>query len=388
MKVAILSPYPTAPFSKVLNCESLSYLSNATWTVTLARMLSKIPNVEVHVITETDNIPTSKTIDVENVHVHFIRAPKKHKTLTFWQFNRMRILKELFQIKPDIVHAQGIETQYGYVAVTSPYPNVVTIHGLPRLRYRAFPPKLFSRGKIVQLLESYSMRRVKNIIVINPFAIDVYNLKKKTYNLFHIPNAVSEECFNSSTIQRQENEIVAVGTIEHLKGFDILLKAVTQLKRRGIESKVSIIGQAVAGMSRYREGLDELISAHNLDVRFLGFLPPSEVIARLRSCAILVHPSRHEHAPMAVAEALSTGTPVVASAVGGIPHMFQNGISGLLFEKNNIDELAKHIEKLLADLTYRKQLGEAGQDLARNNYHPKHVALKTYEAYRSILNDH
>jgi hypothetical protein len=84
MKVAILCPYPTFQFFSQLGLPSRSYDNNATWTVALANGLARIPETDVHVITETDNLASSKTIVVDQANLHFIKAPGKFKTLTLW----------------------------------------------------------------------------------------------------------------------------------------------------------------------------------------------------------------------------------------------------------------------------------------------------------------
>jgi hypothetical protein len=133
VKVAILSPYPTFPFHEQLGCRVLSYQNNASWTVALANALAQIQDTEVHVVTESDNISRSQLLRRDNLTLHFIEAPERFKTLTLWYFDRRRLLRVLAEIRPDIVHGQGIENQYGDAAVRSPYPHLLTVHGVPAL---------------------------------------------------------------------------------------------------------------------------------------------------------------------------------------------------------------------------------------------------------------
>ncbi len=383
MRVAILSPYPTFPFHEELGCRTLSYEGNASWTVALADALAQIPDTEVHVVTETDNIPRSQVIHRANLALHFIRAPERMKTLTLWYFDRRRIFRELAEIQPHIVHGQGIENQYGDAAVRSPYPHLLTVHGIPALSNVVQRAGRFDRNRIVEHRSKLSLQLARNVVIINPFIAEYLQLDPTRYRLFHIPNAVCEAFFTAPPVERESDLIVAVGWIDRLKAHDILARALALLKRRGIPARAKIIGPE--GDGAVSESLRQYASAEQLDLEFSGFLSPDEVAVWMRRCAILVHPSRHDNAPVAVCEAMACGTPVLAARAGGIIHLIRDGETGWLFEPANSAELADKLQILLADAGLRRRLGENARRHAMEHFRPAVVAAQTRAAYETVL---
>jgi glycosyltransferase involved in cell wall biosynthesis len=384
MKIAILSPYPTFPFTQQLGCASGSFNNNATWTVTLAEHLAKLPGCEVHVVTETEEIQCSKTICADNVTIHFLKSPARFNTFTLWQFDRRRLHRVLEDIRPDIVHGQGIETQYGYSTVTSKFPFVITIHGLAKLSNPALHTPWLSRNKAVELFESYCLRKARNIIVINLFIAEFLRLIESRYRLFKIPNPVGEDFFVSTGDAREENLILSIGYVDRLKAHDVLIRALALLRRRGVTCRAVIIGPQPD--ARYFSSLSEYIREQKIDVEFTGFIPPEKLLPLLRRCTVLVHPSRHDNSPMSICEAMACGMPVVASRVGGVGHLVEDGKTGLLFEAANPSELADQLERLLPDAPLRKHMGARAREAAQL-FHPVRVAEQTRQAYGSVLNN-
>jgi phenylacetate-CoA ligase len=382
MKLAILSPYPTFPFREELGCEVVDARDNATWTVALADALAQIPDTEVHVLTESTVVPESRVVARGQLNVHFIRAPRQLKTLSFWQFDRKRLLREINEIQPDLVHGQGIENQYGYIALTSGRPCLLTVHGIPQLSNQAQQYSRFSRLRIVEVFAKFCLRRARNLVVINPFIAEFLRLDPHLHHLFEIPNPVAAHFFENAEVAREPDLLVSVGWIDRLKAHDVLLQAVALLRRRGIRVRCVIVGPRPG--TEYFRLLQQFIADEQLEVEFPGFLHPAQIANLMRRSTALVHPSRHDNAPMSICEAMATSTPVVASRVGGIPYMVQEGETGFLCEPGNAAEFADKIERLLTDAGLRARFGQAARKLAER-FHPASVARQTRQAYETVL---
>ena len=107
---------------------------------------------------------------------------------------------------------------------------------------------------------------------------------------------------------------------------------------------------------------------------------------RLRRLHVLtIVASRFEMYPYALVEAMSCGCPVVASSVGGIPELIQDGRTGLLFDAERPDSLVAACNKLLNDQMLCSRLGSEARKFCENNLGRNAIALQTEEAYRKAI---
>lgn len=146
--------------------------------------------------------------------------------------------------------------------------------------------------------------------------------------------------------------VVCVGTLHEVKGQRYLIEAVAELKRRGRRVDVELIGSGPD-----RAMLTDLTSRLDVDdlVTFAGSLDHDKVIERYMRAHIMVAPSvasrdgRREGIPTVIMEAMAAGTPVIASALSGIPELVIHGETGLLVEPGDAVGIADAIERLLAN---------------------------------------
>ena len=117
----------------------------------------------------------------------------------------------------------------------------------------------------------------------------------------------------------------------------------------------------------------------------VGFVPPSEVGAHLERAAVVVCPSRREGYGIVARQALAYGRPVVASDVGGLPDVVQDGQTGLLVSPREPATLRAAVERLLGDAELRQRLGAAGRALARERLGLEAAAQATIAAYERAL---
>ena len=142
---------------------------------------------------------------------------------------------------------------------------------------------------------------------------------------------------------KQPYQFVFVGRLQPDKGVDILLKAVQNLKAENYAFQVCIIGEghAMSDLKKLAKDLEILDQ-----VKFFGKLPNEQVKSILKSALALVAPSRwHDPAPYVTLEAASVQTCSIVSQMGGLPEMV--GTHGLLFENENIEELANCMKTCL-----------------------------------------
>jgi glycosyltransferase involved in cell wall biosynthesis len=120
-------------------------------------------------------------------------------------------------------------------------------------------------------------------------------------------------------------------------------------------------------------------------VEFIGYQSRPGVVRLLNECTLFVLPSRSESLGIAVIEALACGKPVVATAVGGIPEIIEDGTSGILVEPEDARALAVAIRRLLGDPALRERLGRAGRRRVKDAFRWQRMAEGYVRAYEELL---
>jgi glycosyltransferase involved in cell wall biosynthesis len=109
------------------------------------------------------------------------------------------------------------------------------------------------------------------------------------------------------------------------------------------------------------------------------------VLPYLQASDVWTLPSLTEALPVSMLEAMSTGLPIVATTVGGIPDVIEEGVSGYLVPPGQVQPLADALNKILSDPTKRKAMGEAARQTVLNRYAIDTVAATYVDLYRQII---
>lgn len=121
-------------------------------------------------------------------------------------------------------------------------------------------------------------------------------------------------------------------------------------------------------------------------VEFLGFVGGDDLRSLVERARFVVVPSQwYENLPYSVMESMAAGRPVVASAIGGIPEMVDDGVTGRLFPAGDAAALAGAIEELLADPGLRRSMGRAAREKAERLYAPGAHYDATMKIYNELL---
>jgi glycosyltransferase involved in cell wall biosynthesis len=169
-----------------------------------------------------------------------------------------------------------------------------------------------------------------------------------------VPDAVDGSVFTlpPDGTRKVRNRVLYVGSIRHVKGFDVLLHAIRHLADRGVDVELHAIGEGY--FRAYREYQDGMVRlSHELGisdrVHFAGRKPLRELVAAMQESAVLVLPSRHESLGMVLVEALACGTPVVATRCGGPEDIVDDDV-GLLVPPEDPAALADGLAQTLGAL--------------------------------------
>ena len=178
--------------------------------------------------------------------------------------------------------------------------------------------------------------------------------------------------------------VVFTGNLIPRKGVDVLLRAFAQVLRDVPRARLALAGRVPIGSpvdyrARYRELAATLgISAQ---VHFLGFV--ADVRSLVADADALVLPSLQEPFGRSIIEAMALGTPVIASRVGGIPEVLDDGIDGLLVPPADDLALSHALERLVSDPALRAALAARAErevrarfDVARSSEQMQQLLLR------------
>jgi glycosyltransferase involved in cell wall biosynthesis len=172
--------------------------------------------------------------------------------------------------------------------------------------------------------------------------------------------------------------IAHVGRFVPLKAQHFLIQAVAKLPKN-IQDKLSLSFFGTGElMQNNKELAQELIP--NVEVNFRGFVTDRDAI--YGSCDLLVVTSETEGLSLAILEALASGTPTIASDVGGNPELVNNNVNGFLYEYANTQQLADNIQKLYKDTNIYIQFSERSLNLFREEFSMGQCESNYYACYQ------
>ncbi|MHB8467202.1 MAG: glycosyltransferase [Acidimicrobiales bacterium] len=201
---------------------------------------------------------------------------------------------EVRRLRPDVVHAHWW-LPGGLAAALQPTPFVLTLHGSDV----AIAPRL-------RRLARWVLSRAAAVVAVSDALAEeaAQTIGGPAVGVAPMPVVIAP----ASMPGPPRSGLLAVGRLTPEKGFDVLIDAMARIRP---DTTLDVIGDGPLMAGLRARATDR--------VRFLGALPRAEYHARLRAASALVVPSRREGLGLVAVEAILAGTPVVASAVGGLP---------------------------------------------------------------------
>lgn len=173
--------------------------------------------------------------------------------------------------------------------------------------------------------------------------------------------------------------ITYAGIFKPHKGVEYLIRALAMLKDEPAE--LHLVGKG-DGEPKYHELIEELGLKDR--IVFHGQVDNEEMTGIYRETDIYCLPSVWpENQPVTITEAMACGIPVIASRIGGVPELVEDGVTGYLTEPRNAEDLAEKIRMMIADRERMREMGETGRQRMRDNdFHRQ--AKKLAELYDSV----
>jgi phosphatidylinositol alpha-1,6-mannosyltransferase len=341
---------------------------------------------EVHVCVPSTSLPpgeVQKTVE-NGMQVHRLGSQKKiHDTLTDW-FELVTGLGR--ELSFDLLH--GFFAAYaGYLAVYAARyldaRSVVSVRGndLDRL--------IFDPARASFIL--YALEHADAVTAVTR------DLQRKVLALanrqgvVHVPNSVDAELFHPSTPHAAlRNELGLdqgyvlgfVGEARAKKGLTLLLKAFAKVATK-VDAHLLLIG----GLRPKDEEIYQLFRRRNpqLSLHLVPYVPQSELVDYYNLMDLVLMPSLRDGLPNALLEAMACERTVVASDVGGLSDVIEDGRNGLLVPPRDKQALVDKILSALADADQRRVLGQAARATILRDYTPQHELNNNLRIYHQLL---
>lgn len=232
------------------------------------------------------------------------------------------------------------------------------------------------------------MRYIKKICNQADLCCFVSKSLLKKYEKYEKKSTVSNDCrFSKNDIVKSREtsphdppRVMYLGRLSSEKGLPTLFNAIAKI------NKVMPIQLHIIGTGPLKQELLDLAGDLNLsDIKWYGYVDCGKpLFEAISNGDTFVLPSLSEGLPSVIAEAMSQGLPVVATNVGGIPEILEDGQAGILVEPGDVDSLAEAIEKTLTDLPFREKLINKSIEMAHINC-VENQMCRVYQQIRNLI---
>lgn len=289
--------------------------------------------------------PITERLERNEIKIFYLNK-KQGLDLSIYQ----KLYKIIKREMPDVVHTHRYVMQYAtpVAKFCRIKKNIHTVHSIAQkeqepgkrklarffYHYWSVIPVALTKEIQTTIMEEYGLPEERIPIVFNGESLKRFSPKEN----YQIGDAF---------------KLLHIGRFQPLKNQMLIVECTAELIEAGLNLEVFLVGD---NDNSYGEEVKEAIIAHHLEnkIHLVGL--QSDVAPMLSQVDLFVLPSQYEGMPMTLIEAMATGLPVIASAVGGIVDMMNNNENGLLIQPDK-SSLIRSIKELYDNGQLRMQLG-------------------------------
>jgi len=365
-----------------------------SYSIELVKRLSMDPDLEMHIITpkrEMDAKAIEQKFD-SRIKVHFLSSASdsfiynfKLQASMFMNFQKLHK-----QYKFDLVHAANlvhmpdIFMKFRQLDI----PQITTVH--TTLKSQSTPTGKVAGSKTffenltaiaypyIKLMERLYLKRSQHLIAVSHWINSFIDNRAHVIN-----NGIDTQRFSGKDSIRLDNSdrpvILYSGRLLAIKGLDTLFEAMRIVLG---QRKAYFVFAGTGDIKKWKKHLSD-ISEKNY--AFLGHVPYEMMHQVYGAASVFVLPSHTESFPLTILEAMSSGLPIVASNVGGVPEILTHNKDGVLVKPGDAQKLAVGIMSILDDPALSRTLSLNARMKALENYDSRIMAAKTKEFYRRVM---
>jgi glycosyltransferase involved in cell wall biosynthesis len=274
--------------------------------------------------------------------------------------------------KYDVIHFHVGDLTFPLFSLSVGKPKLAHFHG---------PLDFYKKS----FLSRQILKNVANLYVAisREMYQDLLELGVSENKISYVPNGVDSEIFHPAG-NKEKNLILFVGRITFDKGLHVLLESLSHI-RTPIE--IVIIGPHEWDVDYFRKIQDKIAKENRRGIHKITYLGEQEqnvVVKWCQKASIFVLPSFREACGIAILEALSCETPVVATNIEGIREVVMDGKNGLLVPTNDPVKLASSMQYLLDNETLRTKFGQEGRKFVKTNFSYDSAIEKLRQIYEEL----
>jgi glycosyltransferase involved in cell wall biosynthesis len=303
---------------------------------------------------------------------------------------------QILKFKPSLIHIHHLKPLlnfYWHPFKKYRIPVLFTVHGLHVHKYE------FKKGLSNRLqfhlrsgLERYLFRKVTKLITVSfedaQFIDTRYRLRSicipNGLDLSKIDSPESAKSIrNELNLPANHQLFLTVARFDFQKGYDILLRAISEIKDQIAERKIKFIFVGQGDLFDEMKQMATRLAISDL-ITFMG--PRNDVYRIMRACDLFILPSRWEGLPIVLIEAGLCKLPILASDTYGNREVVRNGIEGLLFKNEDSQELACKIMHVVKNKKDIAPMGHIAYDAFRKKYDARIMVRQLQDIYTSAAN--
>lgn len=283
--------------------------------------------------------------------------------------------------RPDVIHAHDWLVAWAGDTLKTLWslPLVATIHATERGRHGGHvPPGMPAAINAVEWWLTYQAREV---IACSKFmvreVVSGFELPMEKVHL--VPNGVDPALWKlTGEAPTREKLVVAWGRVQYEKGFQVLVRAIAELRQRVPEVRC-----VIAGRGSYLPELQTQIDMEGVTdiVDLAGFVPDDDLRRILQRAGCVIIPSLYEPFGIVALEGMAAGAPTIVARTGGLAEIVDGTGAGLLFEPGDHHDLAAQIESVLTDPAVAAAMTDQAVRLIADQYTWQAIAATTAHVY-------
>lgn len=351
----------------------------------LANMDRRLFSVRVGVFQVRNGNPIADDLRALGIPVDLIPVPYMRDLTAV-----SRIAAYLKDVNADLIHAQlelG-DILGGLAALRMRLPIVSTLHTMPS-------QNMSLKSRMHQEVEYFCLRHFFNMVIsvsdeARQFHKDIGKLPdRKTCTIYNgidlshfpaSPQSDREAVLREFNIPAAATVLITVAVLRELKGIQYMIRALPE-----ILSVHPDLYYLIAGSGDFQSALMEEAARVGVSERVVFAGARKDVPALMSASDIFILPTLTEALPTVLAEAMAASLPILASRVGGVPEMVEDGINGKMVAPADPQQLANACTDMLRDPDALVKMGLAGRQIVEEKFNVRVQVDKLQALYQSLI---